>query len=166
MKTLLITRHAKTVPGSGQLRDYDRYLSPRGPKDLKLVAQELIDLEYEVDFIISSPAKRAMETAEYMAKYLNYPVSQIKYLEYLYGYFTTEQLLADITRIAAKARSVMLVGHNPSMADLGSDLTLSFSDHLPTSGTLAIDFDVAKWDYVSPGSGILTQFIFPSGLRE
>ncbi len=166
MKTLFITRHAKTIPGGGQLADFDRYLSPRGPKDLKLVANELIELEYEPDLIISSPAVRAKQTAEIMAELFDYPVGQIKYLNHLYGYFSTQQIIKDISQIGAKARSVMIVGHNPSMAELGEDLTYSFHEHLPTSGTLVIDFEVTKWDYVSEGSGMLSQFIFPSALRD
>ena len=41
MKTLLLTRHAKTVQGNGQMRDFDRFLAPRGPKDVLLVANEM-----------------------------------------------------------------------------------------------------------------------------
>lgn len=148
------------------MSDFDRTLASRGPKDVKLVARELISLEYEPDLIISSPALRAKQTAESFAKVFDYPDSQIKYLNYLYGSFTANQLIADLAKIASKARSVMIIGHNPTITELGADLTASFTEALPTTGTLVVDFDVARWEHVSEGSGILSQYIFPSALRE
>jgi phosphohistidine phosphatase len=166
MKTLLLTRHAKTIPGESGMSDFDRTLAPRGPKDVKLIARELLSFEYEPDLIISSPAVRAKQTAELFAKGFNYSVSQIKYLNYLYGYFSISDLINDLSKMASKSNTVQIIGHNPSIAEIGSDFSGSFSDALPTSGTLVIEFDVKKWDYVSEGSGVMTQYIIPSALRE
>ncbi len=166
MKTLFLTRHAKTISGESGMSDFDRALAPRGPKDVKLVARELISLEFEPDMIISSPALRARQTAVLFAKAFDYPEAHIKFINYLYSDFNASQLIEDLANMAPKARSIQLIGHNPSMAEIGSGLSGSFSDVLPTSGTLVIDFDVSKWEYISEGSGILTQYIFPSGLRE
>lgn len=166
MKTLLLTRHAKTVQIENGLSDFDRTLAPRGQKDVKLVARELISLEYEPDIIISSPALRAKQTAELFAREFNYPEKQIKFLNYLYGYFTIQDLISDLTKIAGKSRSVQIIGHNPSIPEIGSDLYGSASEALPTTGTLVIEFDVNKWDYVTEASGVLTQVLFPSALRD
>ncbi len=166
MKTLLLTRHGKTVRGDAQLKDFDRYLAPRGQADIKLVARELQDLEYEPDLIISSPAVRAKQTADLFAKFLDYPAGYIKYLDFLYGYYSADQLIAEVNHLGHKARSVMIVAHNPSIAELGAYFTASFYDHMPTSATLVVDFEVKRWEYISEGSGILSQFIFPSALRE
>ena len=166
MKTLLLTRHGKTVRGNGQLKDYDRYLAPRGPADIKLVARELQNLKYEPDLIISSPAVRAKQTADLFAKHFHYPGGKIKYLDFLYGYYSAGQLLAEINHLGQKARSVMVVAHNPSIAELGAYFTASFYDHMPTSASLVVDFEVKRWEYISEGSGLLSQFIFPGALRE
>ncbi len=148
------------------MSDFDRTLAQKGPKDVKLVARELLSLEYDPDLIVSSPALRAKQTAELFAKEFSYSVNQIKYLNYLYGYFSIKDLINDLSNIAAKARSVQIIGHNPSIPEIGAEFSGSFIDTLPTSGTMVIEFDVKRWDYVSEGSGVLTQFIFPSALRE
>jgi len=166
MKTLILTRHAKTIPGESGMSDFDRSLTPRGPKDVKLIANELLALEYDPDLIISSPALRATQTSECFAKVFNYQTSHIKYLNYLYGYFSIADLVRDLANTGAKANSVQIVGHNPSISEIAADLSGSYAESLPTSGTIVIEFDVKKWDYVGEGSGILTQFIVPSALRE
>ena len=166
MKTLILTRHAKTIPGESGMSDFDRTLAPRGPKDIKLIAKELLTLEYDPDLIISSPARRATQSSEIFAKVFNYQASQIKYLNYLYGYFSIADLIRDISNIGAKSQSVQIVGHNPSISEIAADLSGAYAESLPTSGTIVIEFDVKKWDYVSEGSGVLTQFIVPRALRE
>ena len=164
MKTIFLTRHAKTVPGESGLSDFDRNLTPRGPKDVLLVAQEILSLGYKPDLIVASPALRARQTAELFARAFNYPEPQIKFLNYLYSYFAVNQLIEDIGNIAPKANFVQVVGHYPSMPELGADLTGSISNAMPTSATMIIDFDVAKWDYVSVGNGTLLHYIYPSAL--
>ena len=148
------------------MSDFDRTLAPRGPKDIKLIAKELLSLEYDPEVIISSPAVRATQTSELFAKEFNYQTSQIKYLNYLYGYFSIHDLLRDISKIAGKSQSVQIIGHNPSISEIAADFSGTYAESLPTSGTIVIDFDVKKWDYVSVGSGILTQIIVPRALRE
>ena len=148
------------------MSDFDRNLLPRGSKDVKLVARELMALEYEPDMIISSPAIRAKQTSEIFAREFNYPSSQIKFLNYLYGYFSVNELIADIEKLAGKLGCVQIIGHNPTIPELGADLTGSAPEALPTTGTLVIEFDVNKWEYVSEASGVLTQVVFPSSLRE
>lgn len=166
MKTLILTRHAKTIPGESGMSDFERTLAPRGPKDVKLIAKELLTMEYDPDLIISSPALRAIQTSELFAKVFNYQASQIKYLNYLYGYFSIADLVKDLASKGAKSNSVQIIGHNPSISEIAADLSGSYAESLPTSGTMVIEFDVKKWDYVTEGSGILTQFIVPSSLRE
>ncbi|MBT3244833.1 MAG: hypothetical protein HN352_16935 [Bacteroidetes bacterium] len=166
MKTLLLTRHAKTVQGNGQMRDFDRFLAPRGPKDVLLVANEMKTSGQIPDLIISSPAKRARQTAELFAQHFNHPTGDIQYLDFLYGYYATDQVIHELNRLGAKASRIMLIAHNPSIADLGDYFTGGFHQHLPTSGILAIDFEVKRWKYISRNSGSLTQFVYPKALRE
>ncbi|MCD6345900.1 MAG: histidine phosphatase family protein [Bacteroidales bacterium] len=166
MKRLLLTRHAKTINGDGRMRDFDRYLTTRGLADIKLVAKELIDNGNKPELIISSPAKRAMHTAEFFAEHFHYPVGDIKYLKFLYGYYSAEKLLEQVEKLGRKAESVMIIAHNPAIAELGSYFTGIFNGHMPTASLLVVDFGVNSWEYVSEGSGILRHFIYPRELRE
>ncbi len=166
MKTIFLSRHAKTISGESGMSDFDRKLDARAPADVLLVAKKLISLEYVPDVIIASPALRARQTAGLFAGTFNYPESQIEYLNYLYSYFNVNQLIEDIARIAPKADSVQVIGHNPSIPEMGADLTGSFSNAMPTSATLVIEFEVTKWEFISNGSGSLTQYIYPSAIRD
>jgi phosphohistidine phosphatase len=62
MKTLLIIRHAKSSWESN-LTDFERPLNERGKKDAPIMAQRLLDRKISIDTFISSPAKRAKQTA-------------------------------------------------------------------------------------------------------
>lgn len=166
MKTLLLTRHAKTIQGDGLMADFDRYLTSRGLKDPFLVSKELIELGIIPDKIISSPAKRAFQTAEIFADRFQIPRSGITSADFLYRQFSIDELLAFLQNQAAKFPCVQIVGHNPSLEVLGADLTGSVYRIIPTTGTMVLEFDVNKWDHVSEGSGTLLHFISPKPLRE
>ena len=166
MKTLLLTRHAKTVEADGLMSDFDRHLTSRGLKDPVLIANELLDLGIEPDKIISSPAKRAIQTAEIFAKKFQVPVNNIKMGDFLYGYFSSDKLIEYLASIASKSQCVQVVGHNPKMEELAADLTGSVYRRIPTSGTMVIEFDVNKWEYISEGSGMLIHNISAKSLRD
>lgn len=166
MKTLLLTRHAKTIQAEGLMSDFDRHLTSRGHKDPLLIAREVLDLGIEPDKIVSSPAKRAIQTAEIFAGKFNIPVNNIKLADFLYGYFATEKLIEYLSSYASKSQCVQVVGHNPKMEELAADLTGSVYRRIPTSGTMVIEFEVNKWEYVSEGSGMLIHNITAKSLRD
>lgn len=166
MKTLLLTRHAKTVPGDGQMADFDRYLTSRGHKDPILVTNELIDLGIIPDKIISSPAKRAFQTAEIFADRFQISRTNISVADFLYSHFNVDSLIAFLQSSAAKFPCIQIIGHNPKIEELGAELTGSVYRRVPTSGTLVLEFDVNKWNHISEGSGTLLHFISPKPLRD
>ena len=51
-----------------------------------------------------------------------------RYLNYLYSYFDVNQLMEDLAQLDPKARFVQIIGHNPSIPEIGADLTGSFPD--------------------------------------
>ncbi|MFY1004859.1 SixA phosphatase family protein, partial [Escherichia coli] len=57
-------RHAKTQRESLTGRDIDRQLSERGEQDAPRMGEEIRDLGLDYDIILSSPAARAVQTAE------------------------------------------------------------------------------------------------------
>lgn len=166
MKTLLITRHGKTIPWDSGLNDFDRYLTSRGHKDPVLIYEELMSLELIPDIIISSPAKRAIQTAEIFAKSFQIEESDITKADFLYGYYSTSKLIEFLSLSASELSCVQLVAHNPKMEELAADLTASVYRRLPTSGTIVLEFDIEKWDYITKGSGTMVHYITAKSLRE
>ncbi len=68
MKSLTIVRHGKAEQGDGFPIDFDRPLAKRGKKDIARVVKVLTALMPPVDWIITSPARRARQTAELVAE--------------------------------------------------------------------------------------------------
>jgi hypothetical protein len=72
MKTLFLVRHAKSSWEYTALPDKDRPLNDRGKRDAPKMGKRLAKRDVKPDLILSSPARRALTTAEIIAKKLNY----------------------------------------------------------------------------------------------
>lgn len=163
MKLIVIVRHAKTERLYHGITDFQRSLTKnRGWNDSKLISKVLLEKNVIPDMIISSPANRAIETAQIFARELNYPEERISIKDLLYDYFNTNDILSMLSSINNNLDKVFIIGHNPSMADLGDRLSNGFNSHLPTTGILGIEFDVKNWSDIEVGKGNLAFFEYPS----
>ena len=72
MKTLFLIRHAKSSWDDTALPDKDRPLADRGRRDAPKMGKRLAKRDVKPDLILSSPARRALTTAEIVAKKLDY----------------------------------------------------------------------------------------------
>ena len=72
MKTLFLIRHAKSNWADAALPDKDRPLNDRGQRDAPKMGERLAKRAVKPDLILSSPATRALKTAEIIAKTLDY----------------------------------------------------------------------------------------------
>ena len=72
MKTLYLIRHAKSSWAEGGLSDFDRSLNKRGKRDALQMGKRLKALGVTPGVVISSPAKRAITTAQKIADELGY----------------------------------------------------------------------------------------------
>jgi phosphohistidine phosphatase len=72
MKTLFLIRHAKSSWDDTALPDKDRPLNDRGWRDAPKMGKRLAKRHVKPDLILSSPAVRALRTAEIIAKKLDY----------------------------------------------------------------------------------------------
>ena len=73
MKTLFLIRHAKSSWDDAVLPDRDRPLDDRGERDVAKMGKRLVARNVKADLIMSSPAKRALATAEVIAKMADRP---------------------------------------------------------------------------------------------
>jgi phosphohistidine phosphatase len=71
MKTLFLIRHAKSSWDDTTLPDKDRPLNDRGRRDAPKMGERLAKRDVKPDLILSSPAVRALRTAEIIAKKLD-----------------------------------------------------------------------------------------------
>lgn len=167
MKTLLLTRHAKTeqLGYMSSKTDFERALKPRGFEDSQLVADELVRRNIRPDLLITSKAIRAEQTSEVFAEAFNIDKAAVLHEQFLYDGYTTSELLTYLAQFNNSHSSIMIVGHNPEIAMTA--ITLSDSDylHFPTTGTIAISFKVDSWEDVNAREGHIEWFISPKMMK-
>lgn len=144
MKHLLLIRHAKSSWDDSSLNDFDRPLNERGKKDAPMMAHRLLDKNIEIDFFISSPAKRASRTAKIFAEEYNMNKDEIIFKTALYG-ATTEIFYDVISKTDDEIDRVAMFSHNPGLTDFANDLTETKIDNIPTCGIFAIKIDAKHW---------------------
>lgn len=143
MKTLYLIRHAKSSWDDMALADEDRPLNSRGKRDAPKVGERLAKRRPKPDLILSSPATRAVMTAEIIAKKLDYKRSKIVLDDRLYA-VSADDLLEVIHQLDDKMARVMLIGHNPELTGLAHRLSSKIT-HLPTCAVAELRFDAKSW---------------------
>jgi len=157
MKQLVIIRHAKSSWEDSSLKDFDRPLNDRGFHDAPLMAKVLKADQIVPDLTVSSPAKRALTTARFIAEGLDYPKDAIEEELSIYG-ASVEEMLQLINRLDDQHKTVFLFGHNPTFTALAEFLGDLNIGNLPTCGIVGLRFDLSDWQSVSGGTG--TEFFY------
>ena len=174
MKRLLLLRHAKTEPVSPEIEDHERQLLDRGRADAPKIGTYLAANAYIPDLILSSTARRTVETVELVIEKL--PRKQhIEYTDHLY-LAGPREMLAVVRALQATAKTLLVVGHNPGMERLATSLSRQpvkrkerdrfdlIEEKFPTCALAVLDFDAARWRDLSPGRGELIDFVRPRDL--
>jgi len=119
MPQLYIIRHGRA---DNEIPDMDRKLTARGKDDVLNVATLLKNKNILIDSVIYSPASRAKQTAMIICDVLNTSPQNQKADDRIYNANVSE-LLRVLDEIDEQEKSVMLVGHNPGLANLVLQLT-------------------------------------------
>lgn len=163
MKRLWLVRHAKSSWKFSGLDDFKRPLNGRGRRDVSLMGNRLKELGVQPDVIVASPALRASETARSLAVSLGMPMEYVRKGPQIYE-ASVSGLLAIIRGCEDRWSKVMLVGHNPSIADIAGILTGKSVGHVPTCTVIELGLDVASWSSVTPCCGVMRFRCSPKGL--
>lgn len=161
MKRLIIVRHAKTESG-GYDRDFDRALTTRGITDATQIAETLAERQIIPQYIISSPARRAISTARIFADQYGYAFERIQQEKRLYFDYTTTDFLELVHQIDDVHEVAMVCGHNPFIYFVAESLSSNFRGDMPTCSTVVIDFNVEQWSQIEARTGKLVQQFVPS----
>jgi phosphohistidine phosphatase len=108
---LWLLRHAEAADGAP---DDERPLTERGIREAEAAGRALARLGERIDICLSSPKRRAMQTAELACEPLGVEVRAERAL-------SGEPF--DVHEITAGLGDVLLVGHDPSFSMLVHDLT-------------------------------------------
>ena len=160
-KHVFIIRHAKS-DWSFDVRDFDRPLNARGFKNAPTMAKRMAEYAIKPQLLISSPAKRAITTAQIFAEHLAVPVNEIKLEPRIYE-AQPNTLLQLIGELDDDLDRVAFFGHNPGLTLLVNYLGDVGIYNLTTCGIVHLRFDDADhWTEVSGGTGTHVWFAEPS----
>lgn len=161
MKRLTLLRHAKSSWQDAELADHERPLADRGRRDAPRMAERLKARNASPALILTSSAKRALETARLVAAALDSPHDslQVEPALYLADPGTILQILANQND---EVGELLLVGHNPGLTDLVNRLLPDLRlDNLPTAGIVAMDSTAARWAELGPHNTTLVFLDYP-----
>ncbi len=162
-KILFLVRHAKSSWDEAGLDDRQRPLNERGKEEAPRMGKHLAGYEIKPELITSSPAVRALKTAEKIAKELGFKKSDVAVNEEIYT-FDGGSLTDVIKELDDKHDRVMLVGHNPAITALANEISDAGIDNIPTCGVVIIEFDTGKWKDAAAGGGRALEFFYPKKL--
>jgi phosphohistidine phosphatase len=146
MKTLFLIRHAKSSWEYTALPDKDRPLNDRGKRDAPKMGKRLAKRDVKPDLILSSPARRALTTAEIIAKKLNYKRRDIVVDDRLYA-GAVRDLLNVVHKLGDNLERVILFGHNPELTELAHRLSSEIT-HMPTCAVAEFTFNAKSWSHI------------------
>lgn len=165
-RRLLLFRHAKSSWDHPGLPDRERPLSERGRRAAREMGRLIAEEGLLPDLILCSDAVRARETLGIASAH--WPRMQTRILPGLY-----DRIDGDYVRIVREegggAQRLMLVGHNPAMQ--ATALALVAPQHpgpaglgrkFPTAALAVLEFELADWSGISPGTGRVADFRKPS----
>ena len=158
--TLTLVRHAKSSWDHVGLQDFDRPLNERGLRNTPEMGKRLVKRGYKPDVIISSPAKRAITTAEIIAAEIGFDKDHILQEPAIYA-AGLSALVDIVTRIDDEYQSTMLVGHNPGFTELCNYLCAARIDNVPTCGIVRIKFRTNAWNTIAKHDGEMIDFDYP-----
>jgi phosphohistidine phosphatase len=163
-RRLLLVRHAKA--GDAPV-DVDRPLTKRGARQAAALGSWLEQQGLAPDRVLVSPARRAAQTWDLAGAPLA-PAPQPIVDTRIYDN-TVEALLAVIQETPDHVRTLAVVGHNPSIAELAAviddgagspaarrDIDAGF----PTGGVAVFDLGTPI-DTIEPGAATLSAFAVP-----
>jgi phosphohistidine phosphatase len=167
----MLLRHAKSDWTSPGTKDQDRPLSLRGRDAAPRMGSYMARHGLVPDLIVASPAARVTETLSLLLPaFTQQPktTSDARVYE-----SDAEALLKVIKETARHVHNLLLVGHNPGLAELASRLMASgdvdtrqrLIEKFPTAALAVIDFPLDDWSKIHPKSGRLDRFVVPKALE-
>jgi phosphohistidine phosphatase len=161
MLTLYLLRHAKSSWADESMQDFDRPLANRGREACAIIGEFIREKGIDFDLVLVSTAVRTRETMELVKERAKLRC-EVRYDERIYE-ATTSQLLEVIAEVADDRESVLLVGHNPGIADL---LALLTSRHVqvPTATFAKIEISASEWSANLANNGTLAWIVRPKEL--
>lgn len=154
-------RHAKSSWDSPTLSDHDRPLNARGERSAHALGDWLRKINILPDQALVSDAARTQATMAGLCLSVRPDLSGRLY-------HASPDILFETLR-AASGSCVLMLAHNPGIAELAGLLVTEEPDHprfydYPTGATLVADFAIDRWTDLKIKSGQPKVFVTPREL--
>ncbi len=166
-RRLVLLRHAKS--DWPDVADHERPLAKRGRRDAPRAGRWLSRSGYVPDAVLCSTARRARETWELVAGGLaeaGAAPPPARYEPRLYQ-ATVLGLLMLVREFPDAERTVLIVGHNPGLAELVHGMTAPPPEPptaFPTAAVAVLGL-AGDWARAEPGQARLLAFAVPADMR-
>lgn len=157
-KTIILARHSYAENSSFETNDFERSLTAQGVKYANQQSLKLAERCSSIDLLVSSDAKRAMQTADVLSKQIDIK-QEISLQHFLYEDYTTQQFIDYIHTLAKDLNQVLIVGHNPTLATMAYRLVPEFNYGVSPGTIIIIEFDGDNWLDIQVGEGKLINVI-------
>ncbi len=151
-RTLVLVRHGRAEGNDPRLPDFERRLDPRGQAEAFSIGSRLRSHALVAPRVIVSPARRTLETAQWIVEAMGAPRDALTVEDELY-LAGVDTLTEVVRRAGGASQTLIVVGHNPGISDLVGWLTpasepMSFETGEACIATLAI----SEWAELARGS--------------
>jgi phosphohistidine phosphatase len=166
-RRLILLRHAKSA--WPDVADAERPLSDRGRRDAPAMGRWLRANGYVPDAVLCSTARRARDTWDLMAGEAG-GTPDVSYETRIYE-ATALSLLHLLREAGGQHRTVLLLGHNPGLAELAIGIARMTDgpaakplervrEKFPTAAAAILEF-TGEWADLTPGDARLIDFAVP-----
>ena len=175
-RTLVLFRHAKSA-WPEDVPDHERPLAPRGQRDAPVMGAWLRDAGLVPDQVLCSTARRARETWQLAEGGLG-AAPPVSFERGVYE-SAAAGLLALIRETPAAVRTLLVIGHNPTIEDLALMLAAGGAGSAPDAAAtgaldrmrvkfptaaIAVLESAGTWADLAAGQARLTAFVIPRDL--
>jgi phosphohistidine phosphatase len=171
-RRLLLLRHAKSA--WPDVPDSERPLNDRGRRDAPAMGRWLQSGGYVPDLVLCSTACRTRETWDLLAPELG--AGPIVHYEQRIYEATALSLLHLLRERGNGYKTVLLIGHNPGIAELAIGVAQMTDgpageplerarEKYPTAAIAVLDFQ-GEWADLTPGEVRMTDFAVPREIRR
>ncbi len=165
MKTVYLLRHAKSSWKQDGIADIDRPLAKRGRSAAKAMRRHLAEKKLQPAQILCSPSRRTRDTLAIIQGAFATAVP-IRFEKGIYM-ADPQTLLRRLKRLGDTVGSVMIVGHNPGLAQLAlglsdgrdSEARRDLAVKFPTCALAVIRSEAARWSDLEIGGASLDAFV-------
>lgn len=170
MRTLIFLRHAKSSWALPGIDDFDRPLNERGNNAAPQLANWLASEGFKPDVIVTSPAKRPLETLAHIEPIIGQEATTV--IDHSLYLASSDRLFECAADIDDTFKTAMLLAHNPGLHDAALSVLTAASkresgemrSRFPTCACAVVSLPINRWSEITAGIGELNAYMTPRRL--